>query len=211
MVTVPTIPSSRTATIKAKDLGLEVWHGYKDLRERYKREGLTAKEAKDRAYVECEIGPRWLDWSQRKKQQELLGSQVPLTPAEMKEVVPGYRAPSLTAGARIGEEEMSFVEQVHWAKRTVARLKNGADPPKYFPNEGALFWYQCAVGAPDKFLATLVKVEAPAGEADNLYLQDSQYQFSQIEKQLEEAVREVGEGLVEIESGFVELIQEVAA
>lgn len=202
-----TVPAGRTVTIRVKDLGLQVWHEYRDLREGYKREGLTPKEAYTRAYVELKIEDRWYDWKQRRNQQALMGSQVPLTPSEMKEVVPNYQPPSLTSAEEIGEEEMSFVEQVHWAKRTVARVKNGEDAPRRFPNDGALFWYQCAVGSPDKFLGVLQKVEAPAGDADNLYLQDSQYQFSQIEKQLEEAVREVGEGLVEMESGFVELIK----
>ena len=205
------IPAGRTATLRAKDLGLQVWYQYRDLRERYKREGLTPKEAYGRAYVELKIAERWLDWNERRQQQELMGSGVPLTPAEMKEVVPNYQRPSLTRAEEIGQEEMSFSEQVHWAKRTVARVKNGEDPPSHFPNEGALFWYQCAVGSYDKFLGVLQKVEAPAGEAENQYLQDSQYKFSQIVKQLEEAVQEVGEELVEMESGFVELIGQTEA
>jgi hypothetical protein len=211
MVVVETIPNGRTATARAKDLGPGVRGEYIDLREQYKREGLTPKEARERAYVECEIGPRWADWRQRQKQQELLGSAVPLTPAEMEEVMPEYQRPSLTRAESIGTEEMSFVEQVHWAKRTIARVKNGEDLPRRFPNDGALFWYQCAVSNYDKFLGILQKVEAPVGEADNLYLQDSQYRFSEIEKQLAEAVREVGAELVAMESGFLELMQEVEA
>jgi hypothetical protein len=204
------IPTGPVATKRAKDLGNEAWKEYKDLREGYKQKDLTPREAKDRAYTELRIGERWYDLQQRQAQGVVMGSQVPLTPDEMKEVAPKYQRPSVTKAEEIGEQEMSLPEQVKWAMRWAAKVQNGEDPPTRFPCEGALFWYQSAVGNRREFEKLLLRVEAPGGDADNLYLQDSQYQFSQIEKQIQEALRECGERLVEMESGFAELYNGVA-
>jgi hypothetical protein len=198
------IPTSNTATKHAKDLGPDAWHEYLNLRERYKGEGLTPKEAKDRAYVELKIAERWMDLKRRHSLSVVMGSQVPLTPVEMEQVAPNYQRPGLTKAEEIGDQEMSLPEQVKWAMRQAAKFQNGELQPTRFPCEGALFWYQSAVGNRREFEKLLLRVEAPGGDAENLYLQDSQYQYSQIEKQIQEALRECGERLVEMEAGFRE-------
>lgn len=204
------LPTSKTATNRAKDLGPRTWHEYKDARERYKRQGLTAKEAYQRVYVEQRIGERWLDWRQRRTQQELMGGgNVPLTPKEMSEVNPRYKPLALTNAEEVGEEQMSHREVMDWAMKWAAKVENGEPSPTRFPNEKALFWYQSAIRDRSKFEQLLAKLSSPSGEGENLYLQDSQYRFSEIEDQLKDALREVGEGLVEVESGFVELIGQV--
>jgi len=97
---------------------------------------------------------------------------------------------------------MSLAEQVKWAMRWAAKVQNGDDPPTKFPCEGALFWYQSAVGNRREFEKLLLRVEAPGGDPDNLYLQDSQYQFAEIEKQIRQAVAEAGPRLRELEKEF---------
>ena len=98
-----------------------------------------------------------------------------------------------------------------WAKRWVARIQNGDDGPKKFPNEGALFWLQSALSNRREFEKVVLRVESPTVEGESAYLLDGQYQLREIEKQLEEALRECGERLMEMESGFVELFKSVDA
>lgn len=199
-------PRGRTATSHAKDLGRDVYREYVSLREGYKREGLTPKEAYTRAYMELRIEDRWRDWRQRKSMTAVLGSQVPLTQGEMKEVVPGYSPPSVTKAEEVGEEEMSLGEQVAWAKRWAARVQNGEDAPVKFPSEGALFWFQSALSNRREFEKVVLRVESPVGGEEDPYLQEGQYQFSQLEKQIQDALDECGGQLVELESGFAELL-----
>jgi len=198
------IPSSNWATKQVTDLGPQERREYIDLREKYKGEGLTPKEAKDRAYIELRIGERWMDWKRRQSMQVVMGKHVPLTPDEMKAVSPNYRPPGVMKAEEVGDADMTLAEDVRWAKEWAARVQNGEDPPVKFPSKGALFWYQSAVANRREFEKVVLRVESPAGEGDNVYLQDSQYQFSQIEKEIQEAVREVGASLLETEAGFAE-------
>ena len=198
------IPSSRTATRHVGELGKGAKHEYLNLREKYKGEGLSPREAVERAYVELRIELRWREQKRRVEMREALGEGVPLTPAEMGDVSPGHQ-PLWTAKAEsIGEQDMPLAEQVKWAMRWAAKVQDGADPPVRFPCEGALFWYQSAVGNRRDFERLLLRVEAPGGDPDNLYLQDSQYQFSEIEKQIQRALDEVGPRLRKLEKDFLE-------
>jgi len=181
-------------------LGKSARREYIDLREKYKGEGMSAAEAKERAYVELKIEARWHDWKRRVKMREAMVEAVPLTPAEMGEVG-GAAEETARAGKaqEIGNQEMSVAEQVKWAARWAARVQNGEDPPVRFPCEGALFWYQSAVGNRREFEKILLKIESPGGDPDNLFLADSQYQYAEIEKQIREAAKEVGNKLRELE------------
>jgi len=172
-------------------LGKSARREYIDLREKYKGEGMSAAEAKERAYIELKIEARWHDWKRRIKMREAMMEAVPLTPAEMWETgaVDGARAGK---AQEIGAQEMSVAEQVKWAARWAARVQNGEDPPVRFPCEGALFWYQSAVSNRREFEKILLKIESPGGDPDNLFLADSQYQYAEIEKQIREASKEVG-------------------
>ena len=67
-----------------------------------------------------------------------------------------------------------------------------------------MFWYQSAVGNRREFEKVLLRVEAPGGDPDNLYLQDSQYHFSELEKQIKQAVDELGPRMREIEKKYLE-------
>ena len=196
------LPSSRTISRHANDLGVSAKHEYFKLRDGYKTKGLTDREAVERACIELRIMERWEDWRERKHLGEALGTGVPLTPEETQAAVPSYEPPRLTKAEEIGDQEMSLAEQVNWAMRWAAKVQNGEDPPTRFPCEGALFWYQSAVGNRREFEKLLLRVEAPGGDPDNLYLQDSQYHFSEIEKQIKLAVAEVGPRLREIEKQY---------
>lgn len=203
MATRP-VPSSRTATRHIKELGKAARNEYWNLREKYKGEGLSAREAVERAYVELRIEARWIKHKNQVQEREALGEGVPLTPAEMGEVHPGHAPLRLAKAEQIGDQDMALAEQVKWAMRWAAKVQNGSDPPVKFPCEGALFWYQSAVGNRRDFERLLLRVEAPGGDPDNLYLQDSQYQFSEIEKQIQLAVDEVGPRMREIEKKWLE-------
>jgi hypothetical protein len=192
------VPSGNRATIHAKELGPEVWNEYKDRREHYKGQGLTPREAIERAYVELEIGERWSDFRNRRRVQNALGVGVPLTPGEMQAVSPDYVPPGSTKAEEIGDEEMSPVEQVKWAMKMAARVQNGSPAPTRFPCDGALFWFQSAIGNRQEFQKVVLRVDAPGGDPDNLYLQDSQHQYSEIEKNLRECLKEVGDRILEL-------------
>jgi hypothetical protein len=153
---------------------------------------------------------RWEDWRERKHLGKALGTGVPATPEEIKAAVPSYTLPTVAKAEEIGDQEMALAEQVKWAMRWAAKVQNGEDPPTRFPCEGALFWYQSAVGNRREFEKVLLRVEAPGGDPDNLYLQDSQYQFSEIEKQIREVRKEVGRRLLEMDPELKELIGEAA-
>ena len=201
------MPTSREITRRVKLLGARAKQDYFDLRDKYKREGLTPKEAYQRAVIELKILERYADWRARKTTQELLGRQVQLTHAEMAEVMPGYEAPSVTKAESVGSEEMTLAEQVKWAKQWAARVQNGEEAPKDFPNEGALFWLQSALSNRREFEKVVLRVEQGSVDGDNEYLRDGQYQVKEIEGQVHEALKEVADRLVEEELGFAELFR----
>jgi hypothetical protein len=174
-------------------LGVSAKHEYFKLRDGYKAKGLEDREAVERACIELRIMERWEDWKERKYLGEALGKGVPLTPEETQAAVPSYEPPRVAKAEEIGDQDMALAEQVKWAQRVAARVQNGEDPPTKFPCDGALFWYQSAVSNRREFEKVLLRVEAPGGDPDNLYLQDSQYQYSEIEKNLRECLEEVGE------------------
>lgn len=193
------IPSSRTCTRYVTKLGKAAKHEYIQLREKYKGEGLSPREAVERAFIELKIGARYIDMKRRVETRDALGQGVALTPEEMGDVDPNYTPPKATKAEHIGEAEMTLEEAVKWAMKWVAKVQNGQDPPVRFPNEQCLFWYQSAVANRRDFERLLLRVEAPGGDPDNLFLQDTQYHFSELEKQIQRAVDEVGPRLREIE------------
>ena len=200
--------SSRECTRRAGLLGNDVRHEYIQLREGYKGKGLSAKEACERASIELKIHERFEDYRRRRVQSELMGAGVPLTPSEAAEANPGYSPPKglLGVGAEIGDEIQSLSEQIKWAKHKVALARNGGDHPKYYPSVDSLFWYQQASTRPDKFDAMVLKLEAPEKNADDWIFQDGEYQLGEVQKQIREALLEVGESLLEAESGFAEIL-----
>jgi len=199
-------PSSREVTRRVKCLGRDAATEYFRLRDGYKAQGLSARQSVERATAECQVLERYEDWRQRTTAAEMLGKQVAMTPSETREVMPRYVAMGMTKAEEVGSEEMSLSEQVAWAKRWAARVQNGEEAPTKFPSEGALFWFQSAVTNRREFEKVVLRVESPGGDGENLYLADCQYQLKEIERQLEEAVKECGERLVELEGGFVELL-----
>lgn len=203
-------PPTREITRMAKCLGPQAKNEWIDARDGYKSKGLTPKDAAARAYVELQIQERYDDWRQRTTMQQVLGKQVALTPKELKEAIPSYTPLGSTKAEEVGDEEMSLAEQVAWAMKWAARVQNGEKAPTRFPCDGALFWFQSAVGNRREFERLIVRVQGPSEGAD-LYLQDGQYQMKEIEGQIREAVRESGERLVELEAGFGELLKETAA
>ena len=202
------LPSSKTLTRHAQDIGPDVWHEYKNLREKYKSEGLTPREACERAALEMQLIDRWLDWRSRREVQKLVGSSVPLTSEEMKKVVPEYQPPTATKAESIGEEVMTFAEEVIWARDHRAMVENGSDPPVHFPNKAALSWYQYALASREKFMAIVKEVSRVGADGESIYMQDGQYQYKEIGRQIEEALRETGERFKELEAEFVEMIGE---
>jgi hypothetical protein len=204
------IPSSRTVTRYATALGPAVKHEYFQLREKYKQEGLTPQEAYKRACTELQIEEKWKDLKERQAVGKAIGSGVPLTPRETKAIVPSYTPLGEIKAEIMGDEEMSQAEEVTWAKRWVAKIQNGEPAPTRFPNEGTLFWLQSALRNRSEFEKLVVRVEGPAAGGENLYLQDGQHQFKEIGKQIKEAVQESGKKLVELETGFVELLKETS-
>lgn len=223
------IPSGRAITRKLTDLGREAKQEYLRLKEGYKAEGMSPREAIERAVVELRVLERWEEWRQSQAgmvvglecgvdgggsvdRGEFLGvldRGVAATAAEVRSAVGSYCAPVEVHASSVGREEMSLAEQVAWAKKWVARIQNGEEAPTRFPSEGALFWLQSALSNRREFEKVVLRVESPVVEGESLYLVDGQHQLREIEKQLKEALRECGERLMEVESGFVELLRDV--
>ena len=211
------IPSGRAIVRKLTDLGTASKGEYFRLRDKYKGEGLSAREAIERACVELRVMERWEVWRleqagmvmglEREGLSGALGSGVAATEGEVREGLGGYVGTGSVVRGEVGKEEMSLGEQVAWAKRWVARIQNGDEGPKKFPNEGALFWLQSALSNRREFEKVVLRVESPVVEGESAYLLDGQYQLREIEKQLEAALLECGERLVEMEGGFVELLK----
>jgi hypothetical protein len=203
-----TVPSSRTITRHVTDLGKGARREYFNLREKYKGEGLSPRQAIERAYTELNVERRWYDQRHRQRTQAAFGDGLPLTPGEMGEVLPTHTELRIDKAVEIGHQEMGMSEAVKWAMKEVARVQNGEPPPTRFPNEAALFWFQSAVSNRRDFERLVLRVEAPGGDVDNLFLQDSQYQFSEIEKQIQMAVKEVGPRIRELEKKYFEVEKE---
>ena len=192
-------PSGKTCTRHAKALGKEAWEEFKNLRESYKARGLLPKNAFLRAYRELKIEARWKDHRHRMALGRSLEAEGELTEAEAATLKVGTQA-YMGEVQSIGDQEMTAAEQVKWAMKMAARVQSGEDPPTKFPNDGALFWYQSAVGNRRDFEKLVLRVDAPGADPDNMYLLDGQHHFSEIEKNLKMALEEVGErleGLVE--------------
>jgi hypothetical protein len=184
------------------DLGKGARREYINLREKYKGEGLQPREAIERAYTELHIEQRWQEQKNRERSQQAFGDGLPLTPGEAREVLPMHTELRIDKAVEIGSQDLSMGEQIKWAMREVAKVQNGDPPPTRFPNEGALFWFQSAVSNRRDFERLVLRVEAPGGDVDNLFLQDSQYHFSELEKQIAKAVEEVGPRIREIEKKY---------
>jgi hypothetical protein len=197
-------PSAWAIKRHAKEI--DAFGDFVKLREKLKLEGMTPSEACQRAGMELRIEERWADWWRRKNQGIVLGKDVPLTPGEMKQVIPAYVAPSLTQSAEVGTATMSLAEQVQWAKRALARVRNGEPAPTSFPNDDTMYWYQNGVSNQGDFEKIVVRVEAPEKEGADAWMRDGQYQFGEIEKQIVEAVKEAGDQLVQQERGFAEAL-----
>jgi hypothetical protein len=186
-------------TRHTKELGSQPRREYISLRESYKARGMAAREAAERAYAELKIETRLIDFKRRRAMRAAMDQAVPLTEDEMREENPSHSPLRCVKAENIGDREMTVQEQIKWAMGKAARVQNGAEPPREFPCEGALFWYQSAVGNRREFEKRVERVEAPGGDPDNLYLQDSQYQYSEIEKQVRQAREEVRGMIAEME------------
>ena len=198
------VPSSRTATRHVTLLGKGAKREYFQLREKYKGQGLSPREAIERAYTELNIHKRWQECRLRMVMGDAFEDGVPLTDDEARAVDSSYAPLKSAKAEHIGEQDMALAEQVKWAQKQAARVQNGAAPPTRFPCEGALFWYQSAVANRREFEKLLLRVEAPGGDPDNLYLQDSQHQYAEIEKQVKMALEEVGNKWEEYAKEFKE-------
>jgi hypothetical protein len=179
---------------------------YMKLRERYKLEGLLSREAIERAFIELNIAERWKDWRQRQTQSAILGSNVPLTPTEIREIKPDFQSAMMTSGAPVGEQVLSLPEQIRWVKQQLAKVRNGGDHPGSFPNADVLYWYQIAVSRPTDFDKIVLKIESPKEDTEDAMMRDGEYQFSQIETQLKQALQEVGKQLRELEADVAETL-----
>ncbi len=195
-----------TNTVRQWCRALGCWEEYKTQREGYKLQGLTAREAKVRALKEMDMRRKHEEFKERQSMSRIIGSDVPLTDDEVKEVIPKHQRPGDTLGADVGEEAMSLPEQIKWAKREVAKRQNGGPVPAYFPNYDVLYWFQRAVRNQSDFDKIVMKMEAPTGEGGDAFLRDGEYQFEQIEGQLQDALKESGSQLLDLEEDFVELL-----
>jgi hypothetical protein len=196
------VPSGKTIKQQCLSLGPSVWKDFWQARDRYKMEGLAPAEAVERTYKEKRIAELYDDWRKRETQREILGRDVPLTPAEIKEIHPDYQAPSVTNGGEVGEAVLSLPEQVRWVKQKLAQVRNGGDQPTSFPNADVLYWYQIAMTRPQDFDKIVLKIEAPEKDAEDAMMRDGEFQFSQIEAQIRQAAEECGSQLRDIEQSL---------
>ena len=150
---------------------------------------------------------KWQAWHDRREIGKLAGSGDPLTTDEIKRVVPRYVAPTDTQAESVGDEIMTFSEEILWARDHRAMVENGEEAPRHFPNKGALSWYQYAMVSREKFMQLVASVSKPVSDGEDVYMQDGQYQMKEIVRQIESAVQECGEQIVEYESAFIEMLK----
>ena len=201
------LPSSKTLTRRAQDLGADFWDEYKELRAQYRNKGLTPREAVERSAKELQLLERWDDWKVRAEFARSVGQEVAATNEEVRQHYPEYRSPLEVTAESVGDAELSFAEEVLWARDQHALVKGGGPAPIHFPSKGALGWYQYALKSNDKFMTHVANVSKPQQGADDAYMKDGEYRFKEIEAQLVEAGREVGDKLMEMEKGFTEVFQ----
>lgn len=204
------LPSSKTIARRVKELGGEVWKEYVQLREKYKKEHhLTPRQAVERSYKELRIEDRVNDLRLRDQVTELTGRDVAMTSDEVREVYPNFRSPMEVTADHIGDQELSFAEEVLWARDAHAMVKSGKPSPVTFPSKGALGWYQFSLTSHEKFMSHVAAVSKPQSSGDDAYMKDGEYRFKEIESQLVEALRECGEKMVELEKEFADQLTEV--
>ena len=204
------LPSSKTLARRVKELGPEIWKEYVNLREKYKKQHhLTPRQAIERSYKELRIEDRVNDLRLRSQVQEVTGRDVAMTSDEVREIYPNFRSPLEVTAEHIGDREMSFAEEVLWARDAHALQKSGGDAPVSFPSKGALSWYQYSLMNNEKFMGHVANVSKPQQTGDDAYMKDGEYRFKEIEEQLFEALRESGEKMMDLESGFVDQLKDV--
>ena len=208
---VGSLPSSKTLSRRAQDLGKDFWRGYCELRKKYRNKGLTPREAVERSAKELQLMDRWSDWKMRADVAAATGRDVAATNDEVREVHPDYRSPLEVTANKVDDREMSFAEEVLWARDQNALVKSGSGPPpEHFPSKGALSWYLYSISNHEKFMGMVAQVSKPQGSGEDAYMKDGEYRFKEIEGQLVEALRESGARLVELEGEFVGQLAELA-
>lgn len=199
---------SRTVSSKARALGGEAFKEYWKLRDRYKLDGLGNVEAVERASKELRIEERYREHMAR----EALGASVPLTVPEVQELLPSYVPVSEPKQVEVGDEDLSFVEEVLWARDQRARVQNGGESPTRFPSAGALSWYQFSLQNSEKFMSYVASASKPRSDEENAYLTDGKYRMRDLEQQLRMVLVECGNKFRELERDFLESLDgEVAS
>lgn len=201
-----TVPNWRVAKLRSKLLGK--WGALCKLKERYRKDGLSSREALIRAYREENIGVLWVDYRKREYAAKKAGSPVPLTPAETREILPNYQPLTAIVGAEVGEQSMSTPEAVQWAMHEIAMVRNGSAPPQRFPCKEVLFWFQAAVRNDSIWEKAMLRFKLPTGEQEH-GPKDGEAEFAEAERQIKEAMCEVGEQMSAYESGESETRDEV--
>jgi hypothetical protein len=140
------------------------------------------------------------EFQERSSQSAILGSSVPLTPDEIKEVIPGYKRPGDTMG--------SSPDQIKWVKRAVAKRQNGGALPKKFPNYDVLYWFQRAVRNQSDFDKVVLKLDTPQGDVGEAWMRDGEYQLNEIDAQIRGALEESGAQLCDLEESFAAMLAE---
>lgn len=205
---VGSLPSSKTIGRHAKDIGADMWKAYITLRAKYRQKGLTPREAVERSCKELQIMERWQDWKVRADIARATGQDVAATNDEVRQYAPGYRSPAEVTAESVGEREMTFAEEVLWARDQNALVKSGSGPPPtHFPNKAALSWYLYSISNHEKFMTMVANISKPQISGDDAYMKDGEYRFKEIESQLVEALKECGEKLIELEKGFAEQLE----
>jgi hypothetical protein len=169
---------------------------------------LTPREAVERSAKELQVLERWEDWKVRADFAKSVGQDVAATNEEVRQLYPSYRSPMEVTAESVGSEELSFAEEVLWARDQHALVKGGGPAPVHFPSKGALGWYQYSLSNHDKFMTHVANVSKPSLSGDDSWMKDGEYRFKEIEGQLVEALREVGEKLTEYELEFVDQLKE---
>ncbi len=200
------VPSSQVVRKQCEALGC--WSEFVGRRSQYRLEGLNAQESKIRVYKELKIGERFRDINYRETKAVVSGSNVPLTPKETKALHPEYKSPAVV-DAPICDPPlvMSLSEQLQWVWDARGRFQNGGETPSEFPNASVVSWWHDALRDAAGFRTAYMKTASPS-LSDDSGLQDAEYQFGEIEKQLGQALEECGRKLVQQESSFAEALRE---
>jgi hypothetical protein len=193
-------------TIKKWCEEMGCWREFIKRREELKKQGMEAKDAIKRTYMEMEIKQKYEEYRQVKAAREMKVMTTPLTDGEAAMLMPGKREPGLGKDVECGNEAMSLADELSWVWNKRALARTMGEQPERFPNSSVAGWWHEAIRNPEFFNKAYMN-SAGGKMGDESEQRDYKFQMEELERQIQGALKEVGEELERMEGGFAEILK----